>query len=178
VKPRQVDADDNGDTIETGMRFSHQLVILSLLLISAGLSAQEQPTIIHERVPCLRAFENPLLTARLRSEGQPRVYFRRHGAEDWCYVDGIRVADEGIVTLPGFPKDMELEYFFVTFVGERITGRSMTIYRVPIQEGCSVEPARHTAMQAEVCAGTSLGGAIGGNFTSQDVEVSPSTPQQ
>lgn len=153
------------------------LVSILLILLATPLAAQQMPGIIHEPPPCLRAERQPLLEARLETEGTPRVYFRQRGADSWCFVDGERLLDKAIVILPEMPKDVHLEYFFVTYVEDRITGRSPEVYTLPVQSDCQVPVGRHTGILTLDCEGgnaIAVGMTVG--FGSQEVEVSPSNP--
>jgi len=155
--------------------------VLTLCTVVGEAGAQDLPAITHERLPCLVAEARPLLEAQLRVEGTPRVYYREVGAETWCYVNGDRYEDQGIVVLPAFPAGIDVEYFFITYTEERITGRSRLVYRSRVTSDCSsVAVARHTSVIVPECEGN---GAIGFSFgpigyQSQTVEISPSTPER
>ena len=161
------------------MKLTRFLLIALTMGALVPLSAQELPVIEHKRVTCLLAEARPLLEAVLHVEGLPRVYYREVGSDRWCYVDGDRYEDEGVVALPEFAKGTRVEYFFITYTEERITGRSPVTYRVPVTERCATQAARHTGAIVPECEGL---GAIPWAFEPtavfQDVEISPSSPEQ
>jgi len=160
------------------------LTTIGVLLVATALSAQvvpgeQPPSIVHSKIPCFLADQKPLLTATVNTPGTPRVYFREWGSSEWCYVDGTRTRNDAFVVLPEFPAGMSVEYFFVTWVKGRITGRSPVAYRVAVTSTCEIAPARHLAILALECEGTgAIPVAISGDFTTQDVVVSPSNPEQ
>ena len=125
-----------------------RLLTIGVLLVATALFAQvspqqQPPSIEHSTIPCFLADQKPLLTATVNTPGTPRVYFREWGSAEWCYVDGTRTRNDAFVVLPEFPKGISVEYFFVTWVKDRITGRSSVVYRVPVTSECEIAPARH-----------------------------------
>ncbi|HUO84254.1 MAG TPA: hypothetical protein VM534_03985 [Thermoanaerobaculia bacterium] len=159
----------------TTMRSSSMLLLVFLLALPAIAQQGATPAIVHDPLPCLKADRKPLLEARLNTEGTPRVYFRERAAENWCFVDGERVLDKAVLILPDMPDGIEVEYFFVTYIEDRITGRSPLVYRARVQKECEVPVARHTGVVLLDCEGNNaIGVGMGNTFVSQDVEVSPS----
>ncbi len=160
-----------------------QCVLLMMVLGATAALAQTPPAapppIVHQSPSCFRPERKALVEARLNVTGTPRVFFRQHGAEDWCYVDGERILDEAMVILPEFRKGITVDYFFVTYVEDRITGRSPTVYQAVISDDCSTPVARHGGVLSLECAGgNAIAAGMGGNYTSQSVQVSPSNPDQ
>lgn len=159
-------------------------ILITLVVVFAATSVaaqapQQPPSIIHTKVACFLANEKPLLTAKVNTPGTPRVYFRQWGSSEWCYVNGTRTRNDAFVVLPEFPSGIQIEYFFVTWVKDQITGRSSVVYRVPVTTTCEVTPARHLSILTMNCEGAgAVPVGMTGGFNNQDVVVSPSSPEQ
>ncbi|HVT45993.1 MAG TPA: hypothetical protein VMT00_16570 [Thermoanaerobaculia bacterium] len=178
------------------------LLLLVTLVTSLPLGAQQLP-IRHTPPECLPAEKFPLLIATVESKGVPRAYFRREGAEDWCWVDGTKLEDRAIFVFPKFESGASLEYYFATLdfdqgngdpsveeekplVTDRlltqmdrgetavITGRSPVLYRVRVTSNCRNEVARHVEIVTSNCGSGEMAAAIGAAY--QLTTASPPLP--
>jgi hypothetical protein len=161
-----------------------RLLLAAALFFVAGAAIAQEP-IEYTPVSCLRAGESGVLHATVNQPGQLRIYFRRAGTTDWCYVDGQNLGRASTVTLPEFEEGTEIEYFFVLLEGKRVIGRSASIYRLRVTERCDSPFARHSLTLAVDCSQSgpnsiarSVAAGYAAKVNAQPPEISPVTPQQ
>lgn len=112
------------------------LMVVVLLSLAAPLFAQQQGVVDHTEVGCLTPDRNTIVTARVTTVGMPRAFYRRAGTEDWCSVDGVRMRNVATMALPSFQHGVEVEYFIITIDNNVVTGRTPSMYRVPVRRDC------------------------------------------
>ena len=157
--------------------------ILVAMFLAPSVVFGAQLEIDHRRPDCLPANQSPYLTAIVRSEGTPRLYFRKRGTTDWCSVDGVKTMEVTTFVLPKFEPALEIEYFIATISDDgRITGRSPVLYRVRTSESCGTAVARHVNLIITACSEGGIGDigtALGAAYMLQEgatPEFSPSVP--
>ena len=156
--------------------------LLAAVLLMPSVLFGQQPDIEHTFPSCIPANENAYLTATIRSEGTPRLYFRKRGTTDWCSVDGNKTKDITTFVLPRFQEEVDIEYYMATIGDGRITGRSPHLYRVASTKSCRTSFARHVGLVVRTCAGGGpgdIGTALGAGYMLQEQkegEFSPSEP--
>jgi len=157
--------------------------LLIILLLAPSVVFGKQLEIEHRRPSCLPSEQSPYITAIVRSEGTPRLYFRKRGTSDWCSVDGVKTREVATFVLPSFEKNLEIEYYIATISDDgRITGRSPVLYRVTTSDTCNNAVARHVGLVITACSEGGpgdIGTALGAGYMMQEgksAEISPSVP--
>lgn len=157
--------------------------LLVAMLLAPSVVFGKQLEIEHRRPDCLPSDQSPYVTAIVRSEGTPRLYFRKRGTTDWCSVDGGKTKEVTTFVLPKFEKNLEIEYYIATITDDgRITGRSPVLYRVQTSDSCGTAVARHVGLTITACSEGGvgdIGSALGAGYALQEgntPEFSPSVP--
>jgi hypothetical protein len=159
--------------------------IAVLLLAALPLAGQMPPTIDYAPVSCVRSREFTVLFAATDAKGEVRLYFRPVGAEEWCYVEGVRLpaSNRFRAILPKFEHDTELEHYFITVDEGEVTARTPRLYRVRAQDRCDAVIGRGVDFLLNSCESGpgELGSAVAAGYAIQTnvapQEVSPSTPE-
>lgn len=127
------------------------LLILAFAMSAVAALAVQPGSIDHNPPGCLAEGEMAIMTAETADEGLLRVYFRRQGSTDWCFVDGRNLGKVSQVTMPKFDNNEEIEYYFVVLDGKRVVAKSPKIYQARSEHHCEAPFARHAIIVTLEC---------------------------
>lgn len=155
------------------------LIAAAVLLTAAVAGAQDQMSISHESVTCVKSGEMPSLQMQVAGKGELRAYFRRINTTDWCSVEGTNDGPLSRVTLPKFENGDEIEYFFVLLEKRRVLARSGRIYRAKVSDTCETAFVRYPMRLTMDCGDNSAGSiptAMGAGFSIKNDLVDGNPP--